>query len=326
MRRRELITLFGGAAVMGPLRALAQQTMPVIGWLSSGSAEADDDFRLTAFRRGLNETGYNEGRNVAIQYRSAEGHYDRLPALAAELVGRQVTLIIAPGAPMAFAAKAATSTIPIVFNQGVDPVQSGLVASLNLPGGNITGVAVLTAELAGKRLDLVHELVPAATIVASLVNPTNPVTESEANSLGEATRSLGLQSHILRASTASEIDAAFGKLVELRAGALVVSGDPFFTNRREQIVTLAARHAVPVIYAYRQYTAVGGLMSYGPDLADTFRLVGIYTGKILKGAKPVDLPVQQVTKVELVINLKTAKTLGLTIPLTLAGRADEVIE
>jgi putative ABC transport system substrate-binding protein len=326
MLRREVITLIASAAGALPLKVRAQQPRPVVGWLSIGSAEADNAFRLTALRLGLSETGYNVGRNVAIEYRWAEGHYDRLPALAADLVGRQVTVIVAPGAPMAFAAKAATSTIPIVFNQGADPVQSGLVASLNLPGGNITGVAVLTAELAGKRLQLVHELVPTAAIVASLVNPTNPVTESETNSLGEATRSLGLQSHTLRATAPSEIDAAFGKLVELRAGALVVSGDPFFTNRREQIVTLAARHAVPVIYAYRQYTAVGGLMSYGPDLADTYRLVGIYTGKILKGAKPVDLPVQQVTKVELVVNLKTAKTLGLTIPLTLAGRADEVIE
>jgi putative ABC transport system substrate-binding protein len=325
VRRRQFIALLGGIAAV-PRAARADRMTPVIGWLSSGSAEADNAFRLIAFRQGLSETGYNEGRNVAIQYCWAEGNYDRLPDLAADLVGRQVTVIVAPGAPMAFAAKAATSTIPIVFNQGIDPVQSGLVASLNLPGGNITGVAVLTADLAGKRLDLVHELVPTAAIVASLVNPTNPVTEPETNSLGEATRSLGLQSHILRASTPSEIEAAFGKLVELRAGALVVSGDPFFTNRREQIVTLAARHAVPVIYAYRQYTAVGGLMSYGPDLADTYRLVGIYTGKILNGAKPVDLPVEQVTKVELVINLKTAKALGLTIPLIVSGRADEIIE
>jgi len=326
LRRREVIGLLGGAAATLPLKVRAEQPMPVVGWLSIGSAEADNAFRLTALRQGLSETGYTEGHNVTIEYRWADGHYGRLPTLAADLVDHQVAVIVAPGVPMAFAAKAATSTIPIVFNQGADPVQSGLVASLNLPGGNITGVAVLTAELSGKRLDLVHELVPTAATIAALVNPTNPVTEPETNSLDEATRSLGLRSHILRASTPSEIDAAFGKLVELRAGALVVSGDPFFTNRREQIVALAAHHAVPVIYAYRQYTAVGGLMSYGPDLADTYRLVGIYTGKILKGAKPVDLPVEQVTKVELVINLKTAKTLGLTIPLTLAGRADEVIE
>ncbi len=247
--------------------------------------------------------------------------------LAEDLVHRQVAVIVTPAAPPAFAAKAATSTIPIVFVLSIDPVQSGLVASLNRPGGNVTGVANLTAELAGKRLDLLHELVPTAAAVALLVNPTNTSnSELETRSLRDVSRSLGLQLHVLPASTASEIDAAFGTLVELRAGALVVSVDPFFTNRRDQITALAARYAVPAIYGWREYPAEGGLMSYGTNLADTYRLAGIYTAKILKGVKPADLPVEQAVKLDLVINLKTAKALGLTIPQTLLGRADEVIE
>ncbi len=310
MKRRDILALLGGVAVAWPVGARAQQPMPVIGYLSAGSPESDD-FRLIAFRQGLNETGYVEGQNVAIEYRWAPGQYDRLPALAADLVRRQVTVIAAVGIPPTFAAKAATSTIPIAFLAGVDPVEFGLIASLNRPGGNITGVAILTAELAGKRLQLLHD--PAAT-------------ESEARNLQDAARSLGLQLHILPASTSSEIDSAFETLVELRAGALVVSTDPFFTNQRAQIVALAARHAVPAIYVWREFATAGGLMSYGTDLADTYRQAGNYTGKILKGAKPSDLPVQQVVKVELVINLTTARTLGLTIPSHLLARADEVIE
>jgi putative ABC transport system substrate-binding protein len=326
MLRREFIMLLGGGAAAWPLAARAQQPMPVIGYLGPGSPETDKAVRVVPFQQGLNETGYIEGRNVAIEYRWAEGQYDRLPALAADLVRRQVTVIAAGGPPSVLAAKAATSTIPIVFVLGIDPVQSGLVASLNRPGGNITGVALISAELAGKLLDLLHELVPTAAVVALLVNPTNPVSDSVTRNLQDAARSLGRQAHVLRASTASEIDAAFGTLVELRAGALVVAGDPFFTNQRAQIVALAARHAVPAIYNARLYPTAGGLMSYGPDLADSFRQAGVYTGKILRGATPADLPVEQAVKVELVINLKTAKALGLTVPLLLLGRADEVIE
>ena len=318
--------LLGGAAVGWPLKARAQKPMPVIGYLSSGSPESDD-FRVTAFRQGLNETGYTEGRNVAIEYRWAPGQYDRLPALAADLVRRQVTVIAAAGIPPTFAAKAATSRIPIAFLAGVDPVEFGLIASLNRPGGNITGVAILTAELAAKRLELLHELVPSAAVIALLVNPTDPAaTQSETRNLQDAIRSVGLQLHILPASTPVQIDSAFETLVALRAGALVVSTDPLFTNQRAQIVALAARHTVPTIYVWREFAAAGGLMSYGTDLADTYRQAGIFTGKILKGAKPANLPVEQVVKVELVINLKTANALGRTIPPHILARADEVIE
>jgi putative ABC transport system substrate-binding protein len=328
MRRRELIVGLGGAAVAWPLRLRAQQLLPVIGYLSVGSPESDNiPGRLGAFRRGLGEAGYIEGQNLAIEYRWAQGEYDRLPALAADLVRRQVTVIVAQNNPTAFAAKAATATIPIVFIVGTDPVRLGLVASLNRPGGNITGVADLTAELMGKRLDLLHELVPMATAVALLVNPTNSLaTESETSNLQEATRSLDLELHILQASAPSEIETAFETLVGLRAGALVVSADSFFTSQRAQIVALAARYAVPAIYVWRLFPAAGGLMSYGADIADLNRQLGPYIAKILKGARPADLPVQQIVKVELVINLETAKALGLTIPPTLLGRADEVIE
>jgi putative ABC transport system substrate-binding protein len=323
MRRRDLMAYSAGIAITWVSSARAQQRMPVIGYLDSGSPEPD---RVAAFRRGLNETGYIEGQNVAIEYLWAQGQYDRLPGIVADLVGRQVTVIVARGVPTVQAAKAATATIPIVFTLGVDPVQFGFVASLNRPGGNITGV-VLLAELAAKRLDLLHEMLPTASIAALLVNPTNPANaEAQTTGLRDAAQSLGLQLHVLPASSASEIDGAFTKLVELRASALVVAGDPFLTSRRAQIVALAARHAVPAIYAWREFAAAGGLMSYGPDLADGSRLAGVYTGKILKGASPADLPVQQAVKIELVINLKTAKTLGLTIPLNLLARADEVIE
>ena len=326
MERRAFIVMTLVAAGW-PLKARAQQPMPVVGYLSQGSPASDAAYRLPGFRQGLNEAGYVEGQNVAIEYRWAESQYDRLPGLAADLVGRKVDVIAAMGGtPAAFAAKAATSTIPIVINVGVDPVQAGLVTSLNRPGGNITGVANFSAELAAKKLDLLHELVPTASLVALLANPSNPITELEIRSLQDAARALGLQAHVLQASTASEIDAAFGSLVEFRGGALVVSADAFLNNRRDQVVALAARHAVPAIYAIRETVAAGGLMSYGPDLNDFYRQTGIYTGKILKGATPADLPVQQVVKLELVINLKTAKALGLTVPQPLLGRADEVIE
>jgi putative ABC transport system substrate-binding protein len=328
VRRREFIAFLTSAAVSS-LAAHAQQSMPVIGWLSAGSAESDNiPARLIAFRRGLSEAGYVEGENVAIEYRWAESQYDRAPDLAVDLVRRQVSVIFAVGAsPMALAAKAATTTIPIVFNLGIDPVQLGLVASLNRPGGNVTGVAELAAELAGKRLDLLHELVPTAAAVALLVNPTNTANRGlETSSLRDVANSLGLRLHLLAASSASEIDAAFATLAELRAGALVVSVDTLFTSQRAKIVALAARHAVPAVYGWREYPAEGGLMSYGSNLADSYRLAGVYVAKILKGARPADLPVEQAVKLDLVINLKTAKALGLTIPLPLSGRADEVIE
>jgi ABC-type uncharacterized transport system substrate-binding protein len=326
VKRRDFIALLGGAAASS-LAARAQQPMPVIGYLSVGSQESDNiPARLIAFRRGLGEAGYVEGQNVVIEYRWAEGQYDRLPALAGDLVRRQVAVIVTQNVPTAFASKAATATIPIVFILGIDPVESGLIASLNRPGGNIIGVTILSAELIGKRLDLLHELVPTAAVVAVLVNPNNPVTESETRNLQEASRALGLQVRVLRASAVGEIDDAFGNLGGLRAGALIVSGDSFFTSQRARIVALAARYAVPAIYYWRGYTAEGGLISYGNDFADGYRLVGSLTGKILKGAKPADLPVQQAVKIELVINLNTAKALGLTVPLTLLGRADEVIE
>jgi putative ABC transport system substrate-binding protein len=326
VKRREFITLLGSMLTAWPLAARAQQpAMPVIGFLHGASPEGYAPM-VSALRQGLKEAGYVEGHNVAIEYRWAEGHYDRLPALAADLVRRQVAGIITGGTPPAFAAKAATSTIPIVINVGIDPVQSGLVASLSRPGGNVTGLALLTVELAAKRLELLHELLRTATVVAMLVNPTTPLTEPETRGVRDAAHSLGLQLHVLNASTEGEIDAAFRSLVALRVGALVVSVDVFLNNQRAQIVALAARHAVPAIYGVREFAAAGGLMSYGNDLADAYRQSGIYAGKILNGATPADLPVQQVVRVEFVINLKTANTLGLTFPLTLLGRADEVIE
>ena len=285
MRRREFITLMGASMAAWPRAARTQQpAMPVIGFLNSASPEAHAP-KITAFRQGLKEAGYVEGHNVAIEYRSAEGHYDRLPALAADLVRRQVAEIVALGTPAALAAKAASSTIPIVINVGIDPAQIGLVTSFNRPGGNVTGLAVLTVELAAKQLEVLHELLRTSAAVALLVNPNTAVTEPVIKGVRDAARSLGLQLHILNASTEGEIDAAFGKLIELRAGALVVGGDPFFNSRRDQIVALAARHALPAIYEWREFVVAGGLMSYGTDLADAYRQVGIYAGKNSQGRK-----------------------------------------
>ncbi len=329
MRRRELMLLLGGAAISWPRALRAQQNaMPVIGYLTTGSPNPNTpNPNLAAFRQGLSETGYVEGQNVAIEYRGAEGHYDRLPALAADLVGRKVDVIVAVGGtPTALAAKNATSTIPIVFRTG-EPVADGLVASLARPGGNLTGFGMLLGELTPKLLELLSELVPQARMIALLVNPTNPlVNERIIRDMEEAARAKGVQLPILKAGTESEIDAAFASLVQLQAGALLVAADPFFFSRREQLVALASRHAVPAIYPWREAVAAGGLISYGPSFPAVFREIGIYAGKILKGAKPADLPVQQPTKFELVINLKTAQALGLTLPQSMLMRADEVIE
>jgi putative ABC transport system substrate-binding protein len=328
MRRREFITFLGGAATAWPLAARAQQpAMPVIGVLGSESADIFDD-RVRTFRQGLSETGYIDGRNVATEYRWAEGQYDRLPAMAADLVRRQVTMIATMGGiPPVLAAKAATTTIPIVFAIGADPVTSGLVASLNRPGGNITGVTNLNLELLPKRLELLHELVPRAASIGVLVNPANPtVADSNARDLQAAARTLGLELHLLQASAEPDFTTVFTTLVQLRASALVISNDGFFASRGEQLAALATRYAVPAIHSFRSFPAAGGLMSYGGSLTDEYRLAGVYSGRVLKGERPADLPVQQSTKVELVINLKTVKALGLTVPLSLLTRADEVIE
>ena len=300
--------------------------MPVVGVLSAEWPNAVTADRSRAFRQGLNDTGYFEGRNVMIEYRWAEGRFDRLPALAAELV--RLPVIVCFGSTLAsMAAKAASTTVPIVFYVGSDPVSLGLVPSLSRPAGNVTGVASLTVELAAKRLELLHELVPKATIIAALVNPTNSVVvETETKDLQAAARTLGLTLHVLHASSEQEIDTAFMSLVQLRAGALVIAPDAYFNSRSEQLAALTLRNAMPAIYQFREFVLSGGLASLGAPVADVYRPLGVYAGRILKGEKPGDLPVQQATRVELILNLKTAKTLGLTVPNTLIGRADEVIE
>jgi putative tryptophan/tyrosine transport system substrate-binding protein len=326
MNRRDLVVALGGTAIAWPLGARAQKAMPVIGWLGNSSPSAGS-WSVAAFLQGLPEIGYVEGQNLAIEYRWSEDHYERLAAFADDLVRLKIDLIVTGGAaPSARAAKNATSTIPIVFTAVGDPVAAGLVASLARPGGNITGISILTDDLTPKRLQIISELVPRAKTIAFLVNPTNAQNESVTRQLQQTADATGMQLSVLKASTEQEIDAAFVTLLNLRAEALVVGGDPFFTSRRDQIIALALRHAVPAIYFAREYIASGGLMSYGPNLPASYRQAGVYAGKILKGAKPADLPVEQPTKFEFVINLKTAKALGLTVPQSLLARADEVIE
>jgi putative ABC transport system substrate-binding protein len=324
--RRKFLATLGGAAAW-PLAARAQQpAMPVIGYLHGQSPERLPHL-MHAFRQGLNETGYVEGRNVAIEFRSAEGQTSRLPALAAELVNRQVPVIAATGGVNSvLAAKAATTTIPIVFLSGDDPVKLGIVASFNRPGGNATGIHVFLQAMEAKRLGLLRELVPTATMVAVLLNPTNAAFQLQMKDTEDAARALGVQTHTLNAANEQEIHAAFAALAKLRPGALLVGGDPFFNSRREQFATLAAHYAIPAIYEAREYALAGGLMSYGTSLIEGYRQVGVYTGRILKGEKPADLPIVQSTKFEFVLNLKTAKALGLEVPPALSARADEVIE
>jgi putative tryptophan/tyrosine transport system substrate-binding protein len=329
MRRRDFNKVVAGLAITWPLAAHAQQpATPVVGVLSAEWPNAVTADRLRAFHEGLNDTGYVEGRNVMIEYRWAEGRNDRLPALAAELVRLPVNVIVIFGStPAAIAAKAASTTVPIVFYVGTDPVSIGLVPSLSRPGANVTGVVNFNAQLAAKRLELLHELVPTATIIAALVNPTSPaLAEPETRDLQAAARTLGLTLHVLHASSEQEIDTAFTTLVQLRVGALVIGADPFFNSRSEQLAVLTLRYAIPAIYQFREFVLSGGLASLGATVADTYRPLGVFTGRILKGEKPADLPVQQATKVELLLNLKTAKALGITVPLPLSGRADEIIE
>jgi putative tryptophan/tyrosine transport system substrate-binding protein len=333
-RRKFLATV--GAAAAWPLAARAQQpTIPVVGFLNGASAW-EYAYVVGAFRQGLKETGYVEGQNVAIEYRWAEGHYERLPTLVADLLSRHVT-VIAANAPAAVAAKAATTSIPVVFVTAADPVKIGFVASLNRPGGNLTGVALLSVELAPKKLQILHELVPTERTVGLLVNSTNPNAETQSRDLQVAAQSLGLRLHVLHANSESDFDKAFAAMAQLRVGALVIGTDGFLNSRSEQLAALAMRHGMPAIFQYREFTAAGGfqyreftaaggLMSYGTSLTDTYRQVGVYVGRILKGEKPADLPVEQATKVELIINLRTARALGLTVPPTLLARADEVIE
>jgi ABC-type uncharacterized transport system substrate-binding protein len=326
MKRRDFITIIGGAVAL-PLPARGEQkAMPVIGYLGIAAPGPFAPF-VAAFRRGLNETSYVEGQNVLIEYRWAEGHYDRLPALAGDLVGRKVDLIATSGgASPALAAKGATSTIPIVFVSGDDPVETGVVGSLSRPGGNLTGISLLVGELINKRIQLLSELIPQAEVIALLVNPNNANTGSTIGHAQAAARAKGVQLIILKAGSESEIDTAFATLVRLHASALVLSSDPYFLIRRGQLVALASRHAVPAIFAARVFSASGGLISYGPRIATAHRQAGVYAARILKGEKPADLPVQQPTTFELVINLKTAKALGLTVPQSILARADEVIE
>jgi putative tryptophan/tyrosine transport system substrate-binding protein len=325
MRRRAFLGGLGSSAAAWPFAARAQAPMPTIGFLNGASYELSA-FLVEAFRRGLAEAGYVEGRNVVIEYRSAEGQYDRLPALAAELARRQVSVIAATGTPTGLPAKAATTTIPIVFVTGSDPVEQGLVASLSRPGGNLTGATTLSVELGQKRLELLRELVPAAELFAVLLNPTGPNFAVVSRDLQAAARKLGLRVHLLHASTVAEIEAAFATLVESHAGALVIGTDTFFNSQSARLAGLALRHAVPAMYQYREFAAVGGLVSYAGSITDAYRVAGVYAGRILKGEKPGDLPVQQATKVELFFNLRTARVFGLSVPVSLLASADEVIE
>jgi putative ABC transport system substrate-binding protein len=327
IKRREFITLLGGAAVTWPLPARAQQSaMPIVGWLSTRAA-SESAYLVAAVREGLKEAGYSEGQNVALEFRWGEGRYDRLAAYAAELVHRRVAVILTVGGdPAAQAARAATDTIPIVFVSGSDPVKVGLVASLNRPGGNITGVHMLLLGLGAKRLSLLHELLPTVNPIGAVVNPSFRDAQTQLGDVEDAAKSLGLNLRLMKASTELELDTAFADLAQEKIGAALVISDPFFTSRRVQIVALAKHHAVPAMFELREYVDAGGLMSYGPNLANGYRRGGVYVGKILQGARPAELPVEQPTKFELVINLRTAKELGLTVPLSLQVGADEVIE
>lgn len=327
VRRREFIARLGGAAAAWPSLARAQQmAMPVVGFLS-GRSPGESAELVKAFQRGLAETGYSEGRNVAVEFRWADGRYDRLPALAAELVNRRVSVIAAVGGGVAgLAAKSVTSSVPIVFASGGDAVKLGLVASLNRPGGNVTGVNIIFGALGAKRLSILHELVPAAAVIAMLANPNYPSTPTEVQDVEAAGRDLGLKIGVFNARTESEIGAAFAALIERKVGGLLVADDPFLQSQRLAVVRLAERHGIPAIYFSRDFVDAGGLMSYGPSIVEVYRQVGVYTGRILKGDKPADLPVQQPTKVELVINLKTAKALGLGVPARLQVAAEDLIE
>jgi putative tryptophan/tyrosine transport system substrate-binding protein len=326
MKRREFIGLFSGAVTTWPLGVRAQQPpMPVVGFLNGASPDSYER-QVAAFRDGLMEGGYVEGRNVAIEYRWAEGHYDRLPAMAADLVNRKVAVIAATSTPANLVAKAATKTIPIVFTTGSDPVQLGLVASLSHPGGNVTGVTTLQVEVAPKRLELAHELMPNATTMALLVNPTNPIDKDLTTDAQASARAFGLQLKVIHASTDQEINDAFATFSQLDAGALIVGSDVFFIERSNRLAALALQYAVPTIFSYREYAAAGGLMSYSGSAIISYHTAGVLTARILKGEKPADLPVQQASKIELIVNLKTAKAIGITIPVSLLGRADEVIE
>jgi putative ABC transport system substrate-binding protein len=326
MKRREFITLLGGAVIaVRPFAASAQQTLPMVGFVNSGSAQTQA-LVAAAYRKGLEEVGFAEGKNVLIESRWADGQYDRLPELIADLIKRKVTVIMAGGPPAAQAAKTATSSIPVVFTSGDDPVQIGVVTSINHPGGNVTGVHVLFTELESKKLSLLREVVPKAGVVAALVNQTRPIANSQTAELEAAAKKFGQRIQIFHAASEQEIEPAFASMAQAKVDALLVAADAFFNAKREQIVLLASRHAIPAIYEQRSFAAAGGLMSYGTNLADSYRQAGVYTGRILKGEKPGDMPVVQASKFELVINLKTAKALGLEVPLHLQQIADEVIE